>query len=308
MVAAILRQGDGFARDARDEWQNGSAMKALAVVSWTCPSCHAAVTTPYCPSCGERRLRARELTLRGLVDQVFESLTNIDGRLLRSLRCLVRRPGALTVAYLDGCRTPYIGPVALFVAANVLFFATESLTHGLVFTTPLDSHLHTQPWSPLAQAMVADRLAALHMTIEQYAPRFDGAIALHARSLILLMVVSFTALPAALFRRRRRPFVTHAVFALHLYAFMLLLFCIATAIPAAGIPFGAARSPSRVLDALLSIGLLIACGIYLDVAIGAVYGGSRARRVIESIGLTVGVAAIVLGYRFVLLVITLYRT
>jgi hypothetical protein len=306
MVAAILRQRSGF---ARDEWQNGAtAMKALAVVPWTCPSCQTGVTTRYCPSCGERRLLARELTLRGLVDQVFESFTNIDGRLLRSVRCLVTRPGALTVAYLDGRRTPYIGPVALFLAANVLFFAAESLTHGLVFTTPLESHLHTQPWSPLAQVLVTDRVAALHTTIDRYAPRFDGAIALHARSLILLMVVSFTALPAIVFHRRHRPFVTHAVFALHLYAFLLLLFCIATAIPALGIPFGGTRSPSRLLDAALSIGLLIACGCYLYVAIGAVYGGSRARRAIESIGLTVGVAAIVLGYRFVLLLITLYST
>ena len=110
------------------------------------------------------------------------------------------------------------------------------------------------------------------------------------------------------FHRRQRPFVTHAVFALHLYAFLLLLFCIATAIPALGIPFGGTRSPSRLLDAVLSIGLLIACGFYLYVAISAVYGGSRARRAIESIGLTVGVAAIVLGYRFVLLLITLYST
>ena len=107
---------------------------------------------------------------------------------------------------------------------------------------------------------------------------------------------------------RHRPFVTHAVFALHLYAFLRLLFGIATAIPALDIPFGGARSPSRLLDAVLSIGLLIACGFYLYVAIGAVYGGSRARRAIESIGLTVGVAAIVLGYRFVLLLITLYST
>jgi hypothetical protein len=83
---------------------------------------------------------------------------------------------------------------------------------------------------------------------------------------------------------------------------------IATAIPALGIPFGGTRSPSRLLDAVLSIGLLIACGFYLYVAISAVYGGSCARRAIESIGLTVGVAAIVLGYRFVLLLITLYST
>jgi hypothetical protein len=281
-------------------------MNLLAVVPWTCPSCRAAVTTPYCPTCGERPLRARELTLRGLLDQLFESLTNIDGRLLRSVRCLVTRPGALTVAYLDGRRAPYIGPVALFLAANVLFFMAESLSHGLVFTTPLASHLNTQPWSPLARTLVSHRVAALHTTLEQYAPRFDGAIALHARSLILLMVVSFTALPAVLFRRRHRPFVTHAVFTLHLYAFLLLLFCIATTIPALDMLSGDVRWPARLLDAVLSIAILIACGIYVYVAIGAVYGGRQARRTIESLALTVGAAAIVLGYRFALLLLTLY--
>jgi hypothetical protein len=285
------------------------ASPAMKVIEpWTCPSCRTRLTTPYCPTCGERPLRARELTLRGLVDQVLESFTNIDGRLLRSFRCLVSRPGVLTVAYLDGRRTPYLGPVALFVSTNVLFFAAEAVTQGLVFTTPLESHLHTQPWSPLAQVLVTHRIDALHTTLERYAPRFDGALALHARSLILLMALSFAALPAVVFRRSSRPFVTHAVFALHLYGFMLLLFCVATAIPAAGMLFGGARSPSQLLDAILSFSLMGACGIYLYVAIGAVYGGSRTLRWIEAIGLTVGVAAIVLGYRFALLLITLYST
>lgn len=277
-----------------------------AIEPWTCPSCRTAVASRYCPACGERSRDPHELTLRGLLDHLFEACTSIDGRLLRSFRCLVSRPGVLTVAYLDGRRMPYLGPVTLFLATNVLFFAAESLTRGLVFTTPLQSHLHTQPWSPLAQTLVSQRLDALHMTLEGYAPRFDGALAVHAHSLILLMVLSFSVLPAIVFRRPGRPFVTHAVFALHLYGFMLLLFSIATAIPSAGMPFGAARSTSRVLDAIISISLLTGCGIYLYAAIGVVYGGGRTRRWIESIGLTVGVAAIVLGYRFVLLLLTLY--
>ena len=273
---------------------------------WTCPSCRIVVSTPYCPACGERPLHPRALTIRGLSDQAFEAFTNIDGRLLNSFRCLVSRPGALTVAYLEGRRKPYLGPVALFVATNVAFFAMESLTQGLVFTTPLDSHLHTQPWSDLARPLVARRMASLGTTIELYAPRFDAALALHARSLILLMALSFAVLPAIVFRRRARPFAAHAVFSLHLYGFMLLLFCVATAIPAAGLVFGGVRSPSRLLDGILSVSLLVACGIYLYFAIGTVYGGSRAARVIESIGLTIGVAAIVLAYRFVLFLITLY--
>ena len=109
---------------------------------WTCPTCHRTVSTPYCPGCGERPLRARELTLRGLFDQLVQAFTNIDGRLVRSFRYLLGRPGFLTVAYLRGQRKPYVGPVPLFLIANALFFAAESLTGGTVFTTPLESHLH----------------------------------------------------------------------------------------------------------------------------------------------------------------------
>jgi Protein of unknown function (DUF3667) len=283
-------------------------VRANAVEPWTCPSCRQPITTPYCPSCGERPRSPRDLTLRGLVDQAFEAFTNIDGRLLRSVRCLIVRPGALTAAFIEGRRTPYLGPVALFLVANAVFFAAESLTGGLVFTTPLQSHVQNQPWSGPAQSLVAAHLASHHTTLDAYAPRFDGAVALHARSLILLMALAFAPLPALVFRRRGHPAAVHAVFSLHLYAFMLLLFSIATAIPAAGMLFGHERSTSPLLDAVLSIGLLLACAGYLYVAIGAVYSSTRASRLLSAIVLTAGVAVIVLGYRFALLLLTLYTT
>jgi hypothetical protein len=143
-------------------------------------------------------------------------------------------------------------------------------------------------------------------TMALYAPRFDGAIALHARSLILLMALSFAAAPWIAFRRSGRPFVTHAVFSLHLYGFLLLLFSVATAIPAAGMPFGGLRSTSEPLDRVLSIALLLACAAYMYVATGVVYGGSGSVRVLKSIALTLAVAVIILGYRFALFLITLY--
>src|SRR5262245_48333202 len=147
--------------------------------SWTCPSCRRGIGTPYCSKCGEQRRDPRELTLAGLAGQAFEALTNVDGKLLRSFRSLVTRPGSLTVAFVEGQRKPFLGPVALFLVANVIFFAVESMSHGLVFSTPLQSHLQDQPWSPIAQPMVAARLALLHTTAASFAPRFDAAVALH---------------------------------------------------------------------------------------------------------------------------------
>jgi hypothetical protein len=275
---------------------------------WACPTCDATVATPYCPGCGERPLHERELTLRGILNQLFQAFSPVDGRLIRSLRGLVGRPGVLTVAYLQGQRKPYVGPIPLFLIANGLFFAIEALTGGKVFTAPLDSHLHTQPWTGIAEALVAQRLAASQTTLEVYAPVFDQAMARNARSLIIFMALSFVAAPAFAFSRNRRPLGVHAIFSLHVYAFLLLLFCVATVIPPVDLWLGGAGFASARLDYVISSALLLACGTYLYVATGSVYGATGASRVLKTVALAVAVAAIALGYRFVLLLITLYTT
>jgi Protein of unknown function (DUF3667) len=273
--------------------------------AWTCPTCKHAITTSYCPGCGECPHLPSELTLRGLIDQAVQALTSIDGRLLRSVWCLIGRPGGLTVAYLEGRRKPYVGPVQLFLIANALFFGIESLTGGTVFTTPLDSHLHTQPWSPVVEALVSHRLAAMHTTLEAYTPVFNRAIAVNARALIMLMALSFVVAPSMLFYRRR-PLAAHALFSLHFYAFLLLVLCVATAVPPVDRWLGGAGFASEGLDHAISIAILAVCGLYLYFATAEVYAANGARRVLEVLLLTVAVAILALGYRFALLLITLY--
>jgi hypothetical protein len=276
--------------------------------TWTCPTCRLAVSTPFCPICGERPLRARDLTLGGLLEQMVKAFTQIDGRNLRSLQYLVSRPGSLTVVYLQGQRKAYLGPVPLFLIANVLFFAIESLTGGRVFTTPIEAHLHTQPWSPLASVLVARRLETMHSTLAVYAPVFDRAVAVNARSLIIVMALSFVIAPAILFCRSGRPLITHAVFSLHLYAFLLLLFCVANVIPAVDKWFGGPGLASDRMDHVISVALVIACAAYLWVAVTKVYGAGGIARALQVAALTTAVVGIVLGYRFALLLITLYTT
>lgn len=279
-----------------------------SVAQWTCPTCNALVASPFCPACGESPLHARELTLRGLFGHTFEAFTSIDSRLVRSFRYLVSRPGVLTVAYLEGRRKPYLGPVRLFLITNVLFFAVESLTGGTIFTTPLDSHLHAQPWEVLAQQLVAHRLEALNTTLALYAPGFDQALAVNARSLIILMALCFAFAPALVFLRGRRPLIAHAVFSLHFFAFFLLLLCVATAVPPIELLIGGAGLASQSLDYVL-IGILLATSaVYLYLATRAVYGARGLMRVLKTAALTAAVFFILLGYRFVLLPITLYAT
>ena len=279
-----------------------------ATQPWTCPTCGGTVATPYCSACGEHPLLPRELTLRGLFAQLFQAFSSIDGRLVRSVRRLVCQPGALTVAYLRGRRKRYTGPFQLFLLANVLFFAMQSLTHTNIFSSPLDAHLHRQDWSSVARPLVQSRLETMRTTLDRYAPVFDQAVVVNAKSLIILMVVPFALLLPIVFHRSRRPFVAHVAFSLHLYAFLLLLFCASVTVAAVERWLGGDGLDSARIDHILSVINLSACATYLYLATGTVYGASGAPRLLKAMALALAVGCIVLGYRFALLLITLYST
>ena len=275
---------------------------------WACPSCNSILSTPYCPTCGESPPSARDLTLRGLFVQLVHAFSTIDGRLLRSFRFLVTRPGVLTVSYVKGRRIPYVEPFQLFLIANVLFFAMQSLTNTNIVSSTLDSHLHNQDWQSFAQRLVAHRLEAKQTTLDLYAPIFNQAVVLYAKSLIILMVLPFAILLPLMFYRNRQPFVAHVVFALHFYAFLLLLFCLSLTVAAVEASLGGGGLSSARIDNIISLINLAVCATYLYVATGAVYGARGWTRVAKALVLALAAAGILLGYRFSLLLITLYIT
>jgi len=277
-------------------------------MEWTCPTCSKLITTRFCPTCGESPVSPREHTLRGLAERLFQAFTSIDTKTARSVWTLVRHPGELTVSWMKGVRKVYVAPITLFLLINVLFFAVQSLTGETVFSSPLESHLNHQDWSAFAHSLVARKLQATGTTLDAYAAVFDSAVVVHAKSLIILMSVPFALLLPVVFVRARRPFMTHVVFSLHLYAFLLLLFCFAllAASVSAWLDFGGLETSA--VDNVLSVFNLAACGLYLYLAIGPVYGTTGGRRLLPALLLAVAVAAIVIGYRFALFFITVLTT
>jgi hypothetical protein len=275
---------------------------------WTCPNCATVVTTPFCPSCGERPVGPLDLSLKGIGAQLIKTAAGLDGRVLRSLRALLRHPGSLTLAYGEGRRKPFVGPFQLFLIANVVFFAVQSLTHTRVFSSPLDSHLHHQDWSALAQDLVARRLATTQTTLDRFAPLFDRGVVLNAKSLVIAMAAPFALLLPLVFPRSRQPFSIHVVFALHLYAFLLLLFCVALGVAAVDVLFGGTGLASARIDNILTALILTGSTIYLYLASGTVYRVTGWTRVARALLLALAVGVIVVGYRFAIFVVTLYTT
>lgn len=281
---------------------------AVKTKRWTCPSCSRLRTAPYCAQCGEEPLRPRDLTSRDFATKAFEGFTSIDGRLLRSFRLLLTRPGALTVAYVRGERRAYLGPLPLFLIVNALFFGMQSLTHTSIFASPLASHIALQDWSELARQLLVEHLVSHHTTLAAYSPLFDRAATLNAKALIILMALAFTPFLALLFRARHRPVGAHLVFALHLYTFVLLLFCGSLVMVEIGVLAGGPGLKSHTVDLVLSLFNLTACIGYLYLMLGVVHEASPLIRAGNALVLAAIVGALVPGYRFAIFLFTLYTT
>ena len=275
---------------------------------WVCPTCKTGVETLHCPGCGEKALQPKDLTFVGLMTQVVHGLSSIDSRLLQSLKVLLTRPGAVTNAYVLGPRKPYIGPFQLFLIVNVVFFAVQAFAGSPIFSTSLHSHLHEQDWSAFARTLVARKLEATHTSLAAYAPVFDHAVDVNARSLVILLVLPFTLLLIPLFAGSRRPFVTHLVFALHLLAFLLLCSCALLLLTLLETSLGGSGLRSTLIDWGAFSVLIAVIATYLYIATGVVYGATGVVRALKVALLAVVIAAAVPGYRFLIFLFTLYYT
>lgn len=275
---------------------------------WICPGCARRRRESFCPSCGEERLRPRDLTLRDIAAQFAKGFSTIDGKWLRSFGSLLTAPGTLTAAHVAGRRRTYLGPLALFLIANAIFVALQSLTDTNILSSPLASHLQEQDWRALAREMVARKLAERHETLAAYTSVFDGAALFNAKALIVLMVLAFAPLLPAVFRRPSRPAGAHIVFALHFYAFVLLLLSFALLLAQGEALLGGDGLRSPAVDVVLSLFNLGVCGVWLFIAIGRAYGSTGLPRLAKAAVLAIAVGPILIGYRFAIFLITFYAT
>lgn len=276
--------------------------------TWVCPSCAATVGTPWCGHCSEKRPETRSLSLRAFALDAFHALTDIDGRLLRSFRTLLTRPGELTLAHLQGRRVSWLGPVNVFLIANVVFYLVQAVTHSSIFASSLDSHLHEQDWRNVAQTLVAHRLQSKGTDLEHYAPLFDLAAIRNAKALVALMVLPFALLLYAFYPGRGVMLVGRVVFSLHFYAFLMLLFSVALCVAGVSVLAGGPGLHSPAMDVVLTLANLAGCILYLHFALGRVFPSAPVARAACAAVLGAVVVALMIGYRFVIFIVTLYTT
>ena len=86
-----------------------------------CLNCGAIVQGRYCQKCGQENVEPHE-SFWSMLHHFFEDITHFDGRFFSSLFTLIRKPGFLSAAYVEGKRNSFLHPVRMYVFSSAIFF------------------------------------------------------------------------------------------------------------------------------------------------------------------------------------------
>jgi hypothetical protein len=194
-------------------------MTDLAVTG-DCLNCGASLQGRYCASCGQKAATGR-LSLRNLLAEAIDEFLNLDGKIVRTLKVLVLRPGQLTAEFLSGRRVSYVSPLRTYLIMSILFFsATAFVPGGTGFITVTSSDQVSQGWSLSTTA--AQRSPGTREAAPELRQRVVGSFMNDLSRAMFVLMPAAALLTFAFFRRHEPYFVSHLYHAIHLHAFAFL--------------------------------------------------------------------------------------
>lgn len=116
----------------------------------TCTDCGEPVSGNFCANCGQPTHVHRSLLHLG--EEVLHGVMHFDTRAWRTLPLLVFNPGRLTREWVQGRRTRYVSPLAMFLFTVFLMFFIMSFGGGFV-------SVPQEPASPEQRAQLSTSLA-----------------------------------------------------------------------------------------------------------------------------------------------------
>ena len=91
-----------------------------------CANCGAERSGPYCSRCGQND-RDYQRALPPLLSELLSEAFELDSRLVRTLKLLLFKPGALSLEFSKNRRASYVSPIRLYFFTSILFFFFLSL-------------------------------------------------------------------------------------------------------------------------------------------------------------------------------------
>lgn len=193
--------------------------------NFACPSCGTETAGSFCSHCGEKKVSRDDYSIRHYLEELLLAFTLLESKVLRSVwLVVVSRPGYLSSEHFHGRRVRYVKPIQLFILMNVIYYFSLTQFKATTFTTPLATQIHMNNYYPAyANLRVDQKLQKEKINYQELETKYNERTSVLSRTLIFLLIPIFALLFYALFFKKRKYLVEHAVVATHFWAFNLLL-------------------------------------------------------------------------------------
>ena len=170
-----------------------------------CPNCNAPMSGTWCATCGQK-WGPLDPTWHDLIHEAGHEFLHVDGKIFRTLRLLLTRPGELTAEFLRGRRIRYIGPLRLYLTMSVLFFLLAAVIPNV---NPSDAA------APSGAATAGDSGQGVAM---EGAGRITSEMTHAFPKVVFALVPVFALFLKMLYRRSGRHYAAFLYFSLHLHS------------------------------------------------------------------------------------------
>jgi len=166
-----------------------------------CTDCGLPVSGNFCANCGQPTHVHRSLL--HLVEEVLHGVVHFDGRIWRTLPLLAINPGRLTREWIQGRRTRYVSPLAIFLFSVFLMFFVFSFTGAgsPETTTTMTATERTEAMEDLAEARQA--LAAARTDLAARPDSNELAVNLRATEATVAMLERRLGVPVTVGEAKR---------------------------------------------------------------------------------------------------------
>jgi len=237
-----------------------------------CRNCGQLIQGKYCSSCGEKILEKRDFSMPSLLSEAIGSITNLDSKIISSLRNLFFRPGQMSRDIIDGKRVRYVKPFQLFLIANILYFIL--LPDMDLFRAPARWHFFQGKVSEIRDTKLNEKKEKQQITLPEAMLKYDNHSSNLAKSLLILIIPLMSIYGWLVSIKLSYSIGQIFIYSLHTFTFLLLL------IPMVGyslVVLGVMQSQTTFLIPILSLSLL-----YITISYKKFFQASWVRSIISS--------------------------
>jgi hypothetical protein len=186
-----------------------------------CLNCGAELGGRYCAACGQKHDPHRP-TFGHFAAETAQSLSHADGRLWKTLRLLLTKPGFLSREFFAGRRASYLPPIRLYIVLSVAFFLALALLPTSSVNPLKDTNLNIdtkcselQYNGPFKSTMEPRLRAACVRAKADSGAGLGKAFLQNAPKAMWLLLPVFAAIMLLFYWRPRRLYAEHLLYLVH---------------------------------------------------------------------------------------------